>query len=146
MTRVSRKAFYPAAASQMETARLLAETAYEAYSLSLANAPRNRRVFDAMRNVQAGNLVLEVSSYARSSWPAAALGHLLFVAGRKPRTEEEWEDAVRAGHWKMEAAKDVRSRGPYHYIDPIDGSQRRCWEDADFIRVLDIADFRAVVR
>lgn len=146
MTRLSRKAYFPPAMLQSEAGKLLAEVAYEAYSLSLGGGSRHRAVFDAMRNIQPGELVLEVSSYARSSWPAAALGHLLFVAGRKPRTEEEWEDAVRAGHWKMEAAKDVRSRGPYHYIDPIDGTQRRCWEDADFIRVLDIADFRAVVR
>lgn len=85
---------------------------------------------------------LEVSLPLRAGDPLDGLGRLLFIAGRKPVTEEEWAEAETAGRWELDAASvshalgaSKRGRGPYYFVDPLDGSQRKCWDNAEFIRL-----------
>lgn len=133
MNALSQAPHFPEALSSQDTAGLLAEVAYERWRATLVGnpAPVVRDMYERITNPQPGDLVLEVTTRGRDGWPGPALGRLLFVAGRKPRSEDEWHEAKAAGWWKMERAK---FGGPYWYVDPIDGvSQRTAWANCDFI-------------
>lgn len=134
MTSFSRTPYFPPAATTKEFALLLATATMEIWDSCLVGnpAPAVQRRYELMKNPRPGDLVLEISSCGRKTWPGRALGYLIFVCKAKPRTAEEWLDAVDAGYWKMDS---VRGYGPYWLVDPIDGSQRTFWNDARFIRV-----------
>lgn len=136
MTYLSRKAHFPPVATAKEFALLLATVTLELWDACLIGSPPPAVVarYELMKDPKPGDLVLETTSCNRSVWPGPALGRLLFICKVKPRTEEEWVEAVEAGSFKMGS---YRGNGPYWLVDPIDGSQRTYWENASFIRVPD---------
>lgn len=130
--RLSEKAFYPAPITLDEALKMLVETAERLHyaCLSSSSAPTMMSVREDLRNPKPGDIVLEIT---RHKFEGSMLGRLLFVAGRAPRTNGEWEEALAAGYWKM--PPPARSNGPYWYVDPLDGSQRARWEDCQFIKI-----------
>lgn len=99
-TRLSRTPYYPEPVELTWALRALAENARAVYRLSLAGSPIAKRVFDYVRSVEPGDIVLEISRPLRAGEPLGGLGRLLFIAGRKPVTEEEWSEAEGEGRWK----------------------------------------------
>lgn len=134
VTPIPYKPYFPPSESPKEFARLLAFTTLALYDACLVGnpAPSVQRQYDEMKNPRPGDLVLEISSRGRETWPGAALGHLRFVCKAKPRTAEELVEAEADGYFKMDSA---RGHGPYWLVDPIDGSQRTYWTNAHFIRI-----------
>jgi hypothetical protein len=134
MTMASRAPHYPQP-DPKALARAVAYATLAAYHASLVGDPARvtREVCEALtRPPRKGDLALEISSRDRPEWPGNALGRVLFVANVKPRTEEDWIEATEAGEFKMDS---TRGYGPYVYLDPLDGSQRACWENAAFLVV-----------
>ena len=129
---LSRVPYHPEPVELSWALRCLAENARATYRLSLSGTPIALRVFKYLSDPQPGDVVLEISRPLTPGGELDCLGQLLFIAGRKPTTEAEWEDAETQGRWKLDSE---RGRGPYYIIDPLDGSQRNCWENATFIRV-----------
>lgn len=135
MTPLSRKPHYPSPETPTELVKLLAWATLELWDACVVGnpAPRVQEIYEEMSNPKPGDIVLEISSAGQREWPQGKhLGRLLLRCKAMPRTEEEWTEAEGAGDWKMDSR---RGYGPYWYVDPLDGSQRRRWSNAQFIRV-----------
>lgn len=133
MTALSRAPYHPPALEPREFVVLLANVTYAMYNATLTGdpAPVTREAYERMTDPRPGDLVVEISSRGHRGWPqSSAVGRLLFVAGVKPRTEDEWLEAQAAGRWRTDRA---HFGGPYWYVDPLDGAQRACWSNCQFI-------------
>lgn len=133
---MNKKPYHPDPASAGEFAGHLAATAWALYDACLVGnaTPSVAARFEWLTHPEPGNLVLEISR--RLSSPGDALGRLLFIAGIRPQTDEEWVEAEADGRWRL----SYRHDDPYWYIDPLDGSQRTAWTNCTFIRVPEAGD------
>lgn len=143
MTALSRAPYYPPALAPREFVVLLANATLAMYDAVLVGnpAPVTKAAYERMTHPRPGDIVVEISRRGRD-WPrSSGVGRFLFAADRKPRTEEEWLDAERAGFWRARKRDPRPNVEPdmldYFYIDPLDGAQRACWENAQFIAVPD---------
>lgn len=142
VTALPRTPYYPPARAPREFVVMLANATYAMHRAVLVGNPAQvtAEAYERMTHPRPGDIVVEISSVSRSDWPmSSGVGELLFAADRKPRTAEEWEEAVAAGFWKARKQRPRANVEPdlfdYFYVDPLDGAQRTCWENANFIAV-----------
>lgn len=142
MASLSSKPYYPPPLSRRELVVLLANATYAMYRAVLVGnpAPITKEAYQRMQAPQPGDVVVEISSVSRRDWPlSTGVGTLLFTADRKPRTDAEWIAAQEAGFWRARKQRPRANAEPdlsdYWYVDPLDGAQRACWQNAQFIAV-----------